>query len=207
MRPTTNDSTNPAPRLVPQLLLLAALLALGAIPSRAAAGATLTRVPSSLEVPAGNRAYLVEHAIGTQNYVCLPRTDGNGLGWTFFGPQATLFDDGLGQQLTHFLSTNPAEGVARATWQHSRDSSAVWALAIATSSDPAFVSGGAIPWLLLRVVGSQAGPNPGDRRIVKTTYIQRVSTVGGAAPAGDCTTVGAKALVPYAADYVFYRAK
>jgi hypothetical protein len=74
------------------------------------------------------------------------------MAWSFLGPQATLFD-GSHQVMTHYLSPNPDEqNTPRATWQHSRDSSAVWAAAIASSSDAAYVEQGAIPWLLLRVV-------------------------------------------------------
>ena len=50
----------------------------------------------------------------------------------------------------------------RATWQDSRDTSAVWAKAIQTSSDPNFVKPGAIPWLLLEVVGLEHGPTWGE---------------------------------------------
>jgi hypothetical protein len=105
-------------------------------------------VPSGLEVPDGHRPFLLGHATGTQNYICLP--SGTTFVWTFFGPQATLFNDREKQLITHFLSSNPDEGgTPRATWQHSRDTSAVWALASASSSDPGFVEPGAIPWLLL----------------------------------------------------------
>src|SRR5204862_250738 len=169
----------------------------------AAQSATAPPVPEDLRVPEGNRVFLVMHAKGTQNYICLPRTSAPGLGWTLTGPQATLFDDELGQQLTHFLRVNPVDGVARATWQHSKDSSAVWALADRTSTDPAYVATGAIAWLRLRVVGAQPGPLGGDR-MTQTTYIQRVDTVGGSAPAGDCPSIGARTFVPYGADYVFY---
>lgn len=162
-------------------------------------------VPAGIEAPEGSRAFLVVHAVGTQNQVCLPRTSGPGLAWTFFGPQATLFGEGDRQVLTHFLSANPAEGgTARPAWQHSRDSGTVWAQPIASSSDPDFVEPGAIPWLLLRVVGTEEGPNGRDR-MTETTFIQRVNTGGGTAPAGDCPAVGAKVFVPYTADYVFYR--
>src|SRR5687768_7701871 len=58
-------------------------------------------VPSNIAAPAGNKAYLEGHAVGTQNYVCLP--SGSGFAWTFFGPQATLFDDDK-QVITHYLS-------------------------------------------------------------------------------------------------------
>jgi hypothetical protein len=121
-----------------------------------------------------------------------------------------LFNDEDRQIITHFLSANPVEnGTPRATWQHSRDTSRAWAAAIATSADPAFVAPGAIPWLLLQVVGAQYGPEWGDK-LVDTTFIQRINTAGGVAPSTGCaatTDVGKKVLVPYAAEYVFYRAK
>src|SRR5215471_3599253 len=70
-------------------------------------------VPASLQVPDGYSVFFSGHAIGTQNYVCLP--SGTGVAWKFVAPQATLFrdvtDDGAsGQLTTHFLSVNPAEG-------------------------------------------------------------------------------------------------
>ena len=85
---------------------------------------------------------------------------------------------------------------------------AVWAAAIASSTDPAFVVPGAIPWLLLRAVGTQPGEALG-RTLSGTTYIQRVNTAGGGPPAAGCRSArdgGKKALVPYSADYIFYRA-
>jgi hypothetical protein len=164
------------------------------------------RVPANLEVPAGHRSVRLGRATGTQNYVCLPAAAG-GFAWTFFAPQATLFDGRNRQNMTHFLSPNPVEsGTPRATWQDSEDTSAVWAVAQQSSSDPAFVATGAIPWLLLRVVGQQRGPTGGDE-LVRTVFIHRVNTVGGVAPSFGCaqsTDVGAKALVPYTADYFFY---
>ncbi|HZC00500.1 MAG TPA: DUF3455 domain-containing protein [Gammaproteobacteria bacterium] len=81
-------------------------------------------VPPNLQVPAGNKAFREGHAVGTQNYICLPSD--SSVAWTFFGPQATLFNDKDRQIITHFLSPNPDEsGMARATWQHSRDTSTV----------------------------------------------------------------------------------
>jgi len=163
-------------------------------------------VPANLEVEAGHNAFQIGHAYGTQNYLCLP--SGKHYAWTLFGPQATLFDDDGEQQITHFLSPNPDEsGTPRATWQHSRDSSSAWAFAIQTSTDPAFVAAGAIPWLLLRVVGAEPGPT-GGARLARTTFIQRVNTAAGVAPATGCNApndVGKRALVPYTTDYVFYR--
>jgi hypothetical protein len=51
------------------------------------------------------------------------------------------------------------------------------------------------------------GPAFGDR-LTRTTYIQRVNTSGGVAPAAGCAApvdLGKRAMVPYATDYVFYR--
>jgi hypothetical protein len=131
-----------------------------------------------------------------------------GAAWSFYGPQATLFDASGGQVMTHFLSPNPDEnGALRATWQHSRDTSTVWGVAIASSTDPNYVAPGAVPWLLLRVEGSRMGPSNGDR-ILRTIFIQRVNTDGGVAPSAGCSVagdVGKRAFVPYTTDYVFYR--
>jgi hypothetical protein len=164
-------------------------------------------VPPGLEVPAGYRPFLLGYATGTQNYICLPA--GAGFAWVLFGPQATLFNEDTTQIITHFLSPNPEEGgTARATWQHSRDTSTVWAMPIANSSDPNFVEPEAIPWLLLQVVGAELGPTEGYR-LTTTAYLQRVHTSGGLMPITGCTQasdVGKKALVPYTADYVFYKA-
>jgi hypothetical protein len=161
-------------------------------------------VPGDLVVPEGHRPFLSARAFGTQNYICLPSPSGV-LAWAPTGPQATLFDDDARQVLTHYLSPNPDETgrPARATWQHSRDSSAVWAVATRTSSDADYVAPGAIPWLRLDIVGAEPGPDAGDR-MAETKYIQRVETLGGMAPADGCVTVGVRAFVPYAATYVFY---
>jgi hypothetical protein len=165
-------------------------------------------VPTDVRVEAGNKAFLVGHATGTQNYVCLP--SGSGVAWALFTPQATLFDDEGQQITTHFFSPNPFEGgVIRATWQHSRDTSTVWGRVTGISSDPNFVTPGAIPWLRIQVknVGALAGPT-GGTRLTGTTFIQRLNTVGGAAPSTGCsslTDIGANRFVPYTADYFFYK--
>jgi hypothetical protein len=96
--------------------------------------------------------------------------------------------------------------MARATWQHSRDTSAIWAKMIKKSSDPAFVEPGAIPWFLLQVVGTEPGPTEGQR-LAETRYIQRVYTTGGLEPTSGCAKaddVGKQELIPYTADYIFF---
>ena len=164
------------------------------------------KVPDSLAVPAGSKAFLIGHAVGTQNYICLP--DGTGAKWVLFGPQATVFDDHGRQLMTHFLSPNPAESNAlRATWMDSDRTSSVWAMKVAESDDARYVEPGAIKWFLLKVMGAEEGSQRNDR-LVKTTVIHRVNTSGGVAPASECTLtgdVGKTKFVPYTADYVFYK--
>jgi Protein of unknown function (DUF3455) len=87
----------------------------------------------------------------------------------------------------------------------------VWAKAltppVASGSDASCPNTGAIPCLLLQTIGSKQGPS-GGRGVSQTTFIQRLNTKGGSAPATGCsasTDVGKQALVPYTADYYFFR--
>jgi hypothetical protein len=163
-------------------------------------------VPPSLVVSPEFKPFAIARGVGTQNYTCLP--SGESYAWTFRGPLATLFVGNGDQVMTHALSPNPAQsGALRATWQDSKDSSAIWAVATQIYAESDYVAPGAIPWLKLEIVGRQYGPLGGDR-LVKTRVIQRVNTVGGVAPAEGCTAagdVGKRAYVPYSTDYVFYR--
>jgi hypothetical protein len=188
--------------------ILAGMIAM-ALQSGAVMGQTglvaAPKAPADLQVPAGNKAFLKTYAVGTQNYICLAS------GWTFLGPQATLFvtfpwinGEALQQVATHYLSPNPKEdGKPRPTWQSSFDTSAVWGKVKASSSDPAYVAPGAIPWLLLEVAGTQRGPMGGST-LSQTTFIQRVNTSGGVMPTTPCAT-GDTAFVRYTTDYYFYR--
>jgi hypothetical protein len=174
-------------------------------------------VPANIQVPAGNKLFLVGHAVGTQNYVCVPTA--TGIRFVLFTPEATLFDDEGEQLTTHYFSPNPEEvntdpkvisaNIIRAAWQDSRDSSTVWGKVNPgnSSNDSAYVEPGAIPWLLVTIVGRQDGPNGGDR-LSATTFIQRLNTHGGAAPSTGCTSLadlGNTAFVPYTTDYYFYK--
>jgi hypothetical protein len=177
-------------------------------PAISSAQVVMPPVPSNLEVPAGRQPYLFIGAEGTQNYVCMASPATSGFTWTFFGPQATLLLQDGQQIATHYLSSNPVDGAARATWQHSADSTRVWGAVKASSSDGAFVAPGAIPWLLLEVVGEDFGSDGRLGTFSGTTHIQRVLTSGGMAPIEGCKSakdVGKKAFVPYWTFYVFYR--
>jgi hypothetical protein len=164
-------------------------------------------VPGNIKVLPPNHIFLIGHAIGTQNYVCVP--NGAGVKFTLFTPQATLFNDDDTEIITHYFSPNPDENrTVRATWQHSRDSSRVWAEVVNgdASNDANFVEAGAVAWVKLTVRGTEAGPTYGDI-LTKTTFIQRINTHGGVAPPTGCLSpgdLGNTAFVPYTADYVFY---
>lgn len=171
--------------------------------------ASAQSVPPGLEVRAGHELFMAGYAEGTQNYICIA-TKG-GMAWRFLGPQATLFVSEIGAPLqqisTHFLSIDP-DATARPTWQHSSDSSRVWGRVIASSTDPAYVAEGAIPWLLLEAANTAVGPANGNT-LAQTTFIQRLNTSGGRQPSTGCSQashIGAMALVPYTTDYYFYRA-
>ena len=174
-----------------------------------------------LTPPVGNSRFLFGHGVGTQGYVCLPK--GTGASWTVNGarPEATLFTNLFGeadQIITHFLSPNTHPNrfapsplpFGNVTWQSSQDSSKVWAQvqnAVPAGSEPSCPNAGSIACLLLQVIGEEEGPT-GGRQLTKTTFIQRLNTFGGSAPETGCSVsgdVGKQSLVPYSADYFFFR--
>src|SRR3954447_702148 len=181
-----------------------------------------TTTSTTLTPQQGNSEFLATHAVGTQGYVCLP--SGSGASWTVNNarPEATLFTNLFGaafQIITHFLSPvqNPNDigpkpsRFGDATWQSSFDSSKVWAQKInfiTAGTDDSCPNAGAIDCLLLQTIGSEQGPT-GGKTLTKTTFIQRLNTRGGSAPATGCSTladVGKQTLVPYSAGYHFFRA-
>ena len=170
-------------------LLLVGIVAAVAVLSLtqvAQAGPPPPVVPGEIQVPEGNKVFLVGHAIGVQIYSC------NGVVWSFVAPRANLYNDHGKLIITHF---------AGPTWQATDGSRVVGQLV----PPPVTVDPTAIPWLLLSA-RTFAGPD-GDR-LVPTTYVQRINTRGGLAPpASACTaaTAGALAEVPYTADYYFWK--
>src|SRR5215471_13796396 len=198
----------------------AALVLACAFSTVALAGAQVTppTTPDTIAVQAGNHAFLVGHAFGSQGYTCLPTATG-GTAWNPSArPEATLFSDIFGAQfqiITHFqsINENPKQGITpplsgNATWQSSLDSSRVWAVKVngidAGTDAASCPNSGSIQCLLLQSVGNKKGPTGGNL-LFKTTFIQRLNTAGGAVPTTACT-VGQTQLVPYRADYLFYRA-
>jgi hypothetical protein len=182
---------------------LAAALPSGPVPP-ASAPALITRpelqvlptllasLPMTMQVPAGNVAYLSGRASGVQVYTCA--SSGTAFAWSSAVPAATLFNSTGIQIATHF---------AGPTWQASDGSSVVGHKLQSDAIVP-----DAIPWLLLSATSTTVGPDGGNT-LSATTYIQRLLTRGGLAPdASACNagTVGTVASIPYSALYVFYQA-
>jgi hypothetical protein len=147
-----------------------------AVPDPATAA---VKVPAALKVPDGNKLTGVFAARGVQTYTC---TDG---AWKFLEPAATLSDRRGRTVALH--SRGPV-------WVSTVDGSAVNAAAIASSPKT-----GTIPELLL-----QATATRGAGVFADVSYIQRLNTTGGVAPATACT--GTEQIgVQYTATYAFYK--
>lgn len=153
----------------------------------ACAATPLAAVPDALAPGHDEQLALTVAARGVQVYECRPGPAGGVPKWTFVAPEAELFDaqgrtvgsHGAGP---HWLADDG-----------SRLQGAVKARADAPRADD-------IPWLLLGTTAS--GP---QGRFSGVTSIQRINTVGGAAPAGGCEAEHV-ARVPYTADYRLFRA-
>ncbi len=188
------EKTNPSRRTRTRYALTAilALLAVGATSQLALAGPAAPAVPSEIAIEAGHQLYLVGHAVGVQIYRC--DATPTGYGWSFVAPRADLYGGNGKLIVTHF---------AGPTWQANDGSAVVAAVDGRANLDPT-----AIPWLRLAVTSATVGAD-GDR-LAGTTFIQRIATTGGLAPAaGACNAgaAGSTAEVPYTADYFFWKAK
>jgi len=179
-------------------LRLACLLALaltGLVAATAAAQPVPQTAPGDQLDPRtyapDSRLFLAVYATGVQKYAC--QADGS---WLFTGPEAALYKDAEGLKPIGTHSLNVATG--RPVWRL-KDGSTVEAAR--KSSAPG--GAGNIAWLLLEAVATTAGED-GDR-LDGATWVQRLNTSGGVAPAGTCTP-GDTAAVPYSTDYFFWRA-
>jgi hypothetical protein len=176
-----------------RLLAAVAVLAVTAWPAAQLAHAAIAPplVPAEIQVEAGNKLFLVAHAVGVQIHTC--KATAGGYAWAFGGPRANLYDDRGKLVATHYGGP---------TWEALDGSRVVGQLVRpAPVTDPT-----AIPWLLLSAASTSAGPD-GDR-LAGTTFIQRIVTTGGLQPpAGDCnaTTAGTTNEVAYTADYAFWK--
>ena len=166
-------------------LLTTALLGGGSVRAQTDEAA----VPANLAVPGGNVLLLEALARGVQIYVCQPTADNPSvLAWTLRAPEAELLNR-RGERIgTHFVGP---------TWE-GNDGSQVVGAARETANSP---DAQAIPWLLL-----EARANQGTGALSSATYVQRLDTVGGRAPATGCDQAhaGEELRVDYTATYAFY---
>jgi hypothetical protein len=176
---------------IQRAIALAVLFAVaGLTHARAAQPATDNRAPDlpanlceSVGVPEGNKVSFHVYASGVQVYRW------SGTAWVFVEPVANLFASRnyRGQVGTHY---------AGPTWESNSGSKVVARRLTGCTPDAS-----AIPWLKLETVSSE-GPGIFDG----VTFVQRVSTTGGVAPAAPGSFVGEESRVPYTAEYFFYRA-
>jgi hypothetical protein len=173
--------------------LLAACLPIVLAACAGTPSAPPVQVPDSLRPPAGEAALGGVAAKGVQIYECrVKKDDPQATEWAFVAPEAELFDAQGHLVGKHYAGPH---------WE-SIDGSKVVGSVKARADAP---QAGAIPWLLLstRSVGPAGA-------FAKVSSIQRISTVGGAAPAaGGCTaaSLGRGARVPYTADYMLFGAR
>ena len=136
-------------------------------------------VPAALQVPAGNKLLGRAHGEGVQIYTWSAAL----ATWGASTPHANLYADGKIAAI-HY---------AGPTWQDTDGSKVEGKKLDAVTVDP-----DSIPWLLLQATTSGPGV------FANVTYVQRLRTRGGLAPAAAGTFDGQQVLVPYTAEYLFY---
>jgi hypothetical protein len=146
-------------------------------------------IPEKLMVPAGNKLALEVHASGVQIYTCqAKKDDATKFEWAFKGPEA---------KLTDLHGKEAGKHYGGPTWE-SKDGSKV----VGKKEQQVDAPGASdIPWLLL-----SAKSHEGAGAMEKVSFIQRIDTKGGKAPAGgaDAAHVGKEQRVSYEATYLFY---
>lgn len=150
-----------------------------------------SKLPDAMKVPAGHRVAMETVGKGLITYECRAKKDMAGQhAWAFAGPDAQLMDT-TGKQVGKYFGPP-------ATWE-AMDGSKITGKQLAVSPGGA----GNIP---LQFV--QANPAMGMGAMTGVTYIQRLNTRGGVAPAAECgaANLGAKMTVNYQADYIFWKA-
>ena len=175
-------------------LAAAAALALTACASNMSAPAMMyseASLPDAVKVPAGNKVAMETVGVGQITYECRAKASMAGqFEWVFVGPDAKLLDR-AGKQVGKYYGPP-------ATWEASDGSKfTATQLAVAPGGD------GNIPLQLVK-----ANPAMGMGALSGVTYTQRVATRGGVAPAMACgaSNLGARQIVQYQADYIFYKA-
>lgn len=144
------------------------------------------QVPAALAPPAGHAVHAVLKATGVQIYGCTAGA------WTLVEPAASLTG----------VTLRPAKRVTALhyrgpRWQSNQDGSLVEGDGASAVRAPS-ARPGSIPQLRITARSTR-----GDGVFGAVTYIQRLDTVGGVAPAGSCSG-GDTTAVPYRAVYRFF---
>ena len=143
-----------------------------------------------IKVPEGQTVLLKALGKGVQIYECkATAADPGKFDWSFKAPEADLTNEDGKKIAKHY---------AGPTWEANDGSKVVGELPPKKADAP---RPGAVPWLLLK-----AKTNEGTGTFARVTYIQRVDTEGGVAPAAGCDQahVTTEARVDYRANYYFY---
>jgi hypothetical protein len=126
-------------------------------------------LPATVQVPAGNKVAMETVGVGEITYQCSAKKDMAGqFEWVFVGPDAKL-NDRSGKQVGKYYGPP-------ATWE-SMDGSKLTATQVAVAPNGT----GNIPSQLVK-----GNPAMGSGAMSGVTYIQRVDTQGGVAPAMAC---------------------
>lgn len=187
--PTTNAA---ATAEVSPLQPTASAITVAQKPTPSDTNKKLPDVPAKLQVPAGNALISEVSAKGVQIYVCQPKTgDRTQFEWTLKAPEADLFNASGALVGKHYGGP---------TWEDTKDKSKVVGEVKERVDSPDRTT---IPWVLL-----SAKSNEGNGLFSKVTYIQRVNTKGGKAPATGCDSSkqNSTTRVDYTADYYFFAA-
>ena len=149
------------------------------------------QVPDKIKGAANESLAIIAAAKGVQIYECRAGKEAGTADWVFVAPEAELFDTGGKKIGRHYAGPR---------WE-SLDGSMIAGTQKERIDAP---QADAIPWLLL--TAKSVGP---EGAFSKVTSVQRVSTVGGAAPKTGCSSasVGQVARMPYTADYYFLTAR
>jgi Protein of unknown function (DUF3455) len=148
-------------------------------------------LPEAVKVPAGNKVALETVGVGDITYECRDKANAPGMTeWVFVGPNAAL-NDRSGKQIGKYYGPP-------ATWE-AMDGSKITGTQLAVAPAGA----GNIPYQLVK-----ANPAMGTGAMTGVTHIQRVALKGGVAPSTMCSPAnkGAKEIVKYQADYIFWKA-
>ena len=164
---------------------------LGFAGAATAQGTYAETVPDNLTPPDGSVLLFELQADGVQIYTCEAKPDdATAFVWTFKAPEAELINS-QGVVAGHHFGGPTWEGF---------DGSSVVGNVLEQADSP---DSGSIPWLLL-----EAKDHAGTGAFSTITYVQRLNTVGGVAPADGCDSshAGDEVRQPYQATYAFYYA-